>query len=291
MDLPMESTNLSCYVKNDPQVELVEPPAKMYECEKLPFAAEAYPELDLKFFEITQKHKGLCLPLFGIYPIDAPSKCVVAFERDEQIEFAWRTVHEGFYRQVMGLPEEGSPKPKPKSKFQGRVIPKSKFQGRVIVEGYPDQISEIVRAQLQKELKLKMFKGHKKNERLVFTSNFHGIIPKDTKEKIESARPVLGNISIVAEAHDWQCTKEVITRDPLVIGCVGDRWFLIDHFDTTGAEDYIISKFSEAIAGAVENNKICDGFLTNKGKVYRVEYVADKKELVTRALSEFEVRK
>ncbi len=237
MDLQMDTVNLGEYVKNDPNVALAEPPKIMYECEKLPFAVQAYPELGLGFFAITQNSNGATLPLFGYYNLnEADSKCIVTIDHGyalrvkrqrEEME-QWSVRSRGFGAPMMPPPMWGA------------------GGGTVSVEGYPSEVSEMVRSSVMKGTEVVHSSAGIEQSKIKlthYTSSFHGILPEDTKEKIEQAKPVLTDISIVAEAHDWAVTEEVITIDPLVIGRVGKRWFLIDHFDTTGAEDYIVAKY------------------------------------------------
>lgn len=82
-----------------------------------------------------------------------------------------------------------------------------------------------------------------------FRHDFKGLMPKVTKEKITDAMgdflcPETGrhNIFLIKECQDW--TAEVITRDPLVVGILGDQAYLIDHFDCTDMEAYVRKEFT-----------------------------------------------
>jgi len=73
-----------------------------------------------------------------------------------------------------------------------------------------------------------------------FKSEFKGLIPDKTKEKIRKEIDNFdNNIYIVSEA-DWE--EEPVERiDPLIIGIKKDTCFLIDSFDTTSIEDLVVN--------------------------------------------------
>ncbi len=97
---------------------------------------------------------------------------------------------------------------------------------------------------ISKELKEK----YKSIGVLTIRSSFHGLIPPDTRKKIKEAQPVLENIYLVAETkpEEWSVEKHVprFVRDPLVIGVLENKCFLVDKFDTTSLEDYISKEFT-----------------------------------------------
>lgn len=80
-------------------------------------------------------------------------------------------------------------------------------------------------------------------------SHFEGLIPQRIKDKIEEALPIFSDevntcgIYLIRECHDWK--EREITRDPLLIGVLGDEARYLSHFDTTDLEDRIREKFVE----------------------------------------------
>jgi hypothetical protein len=83
----------------------------------------------------------------------------------------------------------------------------------------------------------------------VFSSSFYGILPEETKQEISEAREIIGkNIFLITETtpSDWEMRrnpKPRVVKDPLLVGVVGDKCYLIDHFDTTPVEDYARREF------------------------------------------------
>ena len=77
-----------------------------------------------------------------------------------------------------------------------------------------------------------------------FTSVFTGIIPKETKKRIKSVQKIFGrDIYIIAEAENWE-GEEVPNTDPLVVGVIDDKCFLLDEFDCTPMEEYVRREFN-----------------------------------------------
>ncbi len=77
---------------------------------------------------------------------------------------------------------------------------------------------------------------------LTWESKFVGIIPDDTKAKIKAARADFADktIYLLAEA-DWsEKYIEAPKVDPLVVGIKDGRMYLIDHFDLTTLEKYVM---------------------------------------------------
>lgn len=93
-----------------------------------------------------------------------------------------------------------------------------------------------------------------------FTSTFQGIIPKSVKEGIEVAKPMFTldggssktNIFLIGEGQ-WvrnQMEPEPLRRfDPLVVGWDGEELWLINHFNLTPLERYVIEEFPALPAG------------------------------------------
>ena len=79
------------------------------------------------------------------------------------------------------------------------------------------------------------------------TSTFNGIIPNETKERVRNAERYFNrdDFYIIAETkpEEWQITKK-ITKDPLMTAVKHNKCFLVDHFDTTPLEKFIVNQYS-----------------------------------------------
>jgi hypothetical protein len=76
---------------------------------------------------------------------------------------------------------------------------------------------------------------------------FTGAIPDTTRAKINEARNQFSEIFLAVEAPVWEKNKEVSFRDPdpLVLGMNAQgQFFLIDKFDLTPTEEYIVREFT-----------------------------------------------
>lgn len=81
---------------------------------------------------------------------------------------------------------------------------------------------------------------------LNLVSQFHGFLPQKLKEKIKETEPIFKrDLYLIAETKPeaWSVTK--IIRDPLLVGVIKNKCFLIDHFNTTPIEHYVKSEFTE----------------------------------------------
>ena len=94
-------------------------------------------------------------------------------------------------------------------------------------------------------------------KKLVITAEFNGILPKEAREKARAAKEHFDKLYlIVDQQHRW---KSVLlpdpsprVLDPLLIGELKQdrvrKYYLIDQFDLTEAEQYLADEF------AVESN-------------------------------------
>ena len=91
------------------------------------------------------------------------------------------------------------------------------------------------------------------------SSEFDGILPKETREKARAAKDHFDNLYlIVDQQYHWKSALLADPRpralDPLLIGELkqGDRYkfFLIHQFDLTEAEQYLADEFATKPAGA-----------------------------------------
>lgn len=85
---------------------------------------------------------------------------------------------------------------------------------------------------------------------VTLSSTFNGLFPRETRERIIKAKPLFGNdLFIVAETkpEEWTIGRYVpprLVEEPLVIGVIDDKCFLVDQFDTTPLEDYVRREFT-----------------------------------------------
>jgi hypothetical protein len=89
-------------------------------------------------------------------------------------------------------------------------------------------------------------------KKLFLTATFDGILPKETRRKATQARGHFDNLYLVVDQRNrWKSELLPVPAsallDPLLIGEKRERsrssYFLIDQFDLTKAEDYLIAEF------------------------------------------------
>lgn len=87
-------------------------------------------------------------------------------------------------------------------------------------------------------------------------ARFAGLIPAPIKERVPRYRGLFDELFMVAEAPDWEMTEFTqavserapsirVNRDPLLIGRHGQKYWLLEKFDTTPAEDYVSREFTD----------------------------------------------
>lgn len=92
------------------------------------------------------------------------------------------------------------------------------------------------------------------------TWRFRGVIPASTKVKIRQARSQFTDVYLLAEAplHTWTHRRnqesraararrrmaEIAAYDPIVLGYAANRLWVIDVFDPTPTETYILNEFT-----------------------------------------------
>jgi len=90
-------------------------------------------------------------------------------------------------------------------------------------------------------------------KKLILTAEFDGILPKSTREIALAAKHRFTNLYLIVDQQKrWQSTllRDPVPRalDPLLIGEIkkGDhrRFFLLDQFDLTAAEQYLADEFA-----------------------------------------------
>jgi hypothetical protein len=89
--------------------------------------------------------------------------------------------------------------------------------------------------------------------RLVITAEFNGILPRETRAKARAAKQQFDNLYLIVDQQGrWEAKllPDPMPRelDPLLVGELnaksGRKYFLIDQFDLTGAEQYLIDEFA-----------------------------------------------
>ena len=89
-------------------------------------------------------------------------------------------------------------------------------------------------------------------KKLFLTATFDGILPKETRQKAIHAKGHFDNLYLVVDQQNrWKSellpVRTSALLDPLLIGekreKSGSSYFLIDQFDLTKAEDYLIAEF------------------------------------------------
>jgi hypothetical protein len=90
-------------------------------------------------------------------------------------------------------------------------------------------------------------------KKLVISAEFNGILPKVAREKARAAKDQFDNLYlIVDQQHRWKSAllpdPSPRILDPLLIGELkqgsGCKYFLVDQFDLTGAEQYLAAEFA-----------------------------------------------
>lgn len=84
-----------------------------------------------------------------------------------------------------------------------------------------------------------------KSTNVTIRSIFSGIVPTNIKKEINIAQRIFGaQVYLVAPAH-WTMSSVNVrsTSDPLVIGVLKDKPFLVDSFDCTPIEEYVKQKY------------------------------------------------
>lgn len=72
------------------------------------------------------------------------------------------------------------------------------------------------------------------------SASFSGVLPAGTKRILKEAIPCFDEVDIIAEA-DWEIKK--VRLEPFLVGVVKGDVYLLDHFDTSDLEKYVLSEF------------------------------------------------
>lgn len=102
-----------------------------------------------------------------------------------------------------------------------------------------------------KDVSDKLMEMAKEKKRSIhLATEYIGVIPDVTREKISEAKPMFRDIFLIAEARVWVLSETVIPRprprrsDPIVVGFDGANLWIIDSFDLTPVERYVKLEFS-----------------------------------------------
>ena len=92
-------------------------------------------------------------------------------------------------------------------------------------------------------------KGNKKSISLL--TEYAGMIPKSTRQKIDEAEKLFDGIYIIAEGKNFELVETKIKAapkpndgDPIVVGFDGTNLWVIDTFDLTPIERFVASEFA-----------------------------------------------
>ncbi len=82
-------------------------------------------------------------------------------------------------------------------------------------------------------------------KRSILSANFVGLLPQTTKDKIIALRETGIPTFLVADTH-WKTTEaRVPDPDPLLIALHDKKVYLVDVFDASIEENYVVSEFTE----------------------------------------------
>ncbi len=90
----------------------------------------------------------------------------------------------------------------------------------------------------------------KKKADVILSCSYSGIIPEETRKKIDEYRSKFARLYVLSEAKDWKVTVEekpkppVQLLDPLLVGWDKTDLWLIDHFEMTTLERLVASQFT-----------------------------------------------
>lgn len=88
-----------------------------------------------------------------------------------------------------------------------------------------------------------------KKQSAFLATEYVGLIPESTRQKIITAKESFDEVFILAEVEDWDLSFETVPKprprkvDPLIVGFDGKNLWVVDHFDLTPVEQYIKDEF------------------------------------------------
>ncbi|MBS3093700.1 hypothetical protein J4456_03930 [Candidatus Pacearchaeota archaeon] len=210
--------------------------------EKLPLQLlkierENYPEIDLSFLSMSstlQNDRGeIKAPRFSVYSQKDDFNKFYS-EIEDQVLLSIGNFYISFY--VGG----NSSKDEIYDPF-GKLLIQS-FNFRENLTRYNDY--HIVTPTSKQVKSFRNYVGGKRKT-LNLSSEFNGILPTVTKEKIKIAKSIFPKqVYLFAETKPDEWGHKEYSPDPLIVGVsLDNRTYLVDHFNTTKLEDYVRREF------------------------------------------------
>ncbi len=200
-------------------------------------------EISLNFLSMSKKFKGegfKKVPEFAVYLLK---------KHGAQFKFDDCTIHLSSYGDLnVSLKEiwshhllKGC-----RAKTEQKTARESPSNSHIFAAGEPSWLGMNTAAQvtmMQREMAARMVEPPQFISRMPsfdLTSSFSGVITPSAKEKIEEADKCFEETTLITMAN-WQEKK--IQTDPLIVSIYNGKAYLIDHFDTSQVENYVLSEF------------------------------------------------
>ncbi|MFH1072389.1 MAG: hypothetical protein V1743_03090 [Nanoarchaeota archaeon] len=193
-------------------------PLNLLQAEK---AARIYPELDPSFLSMQQpaKYEGkdICLPRFSVHCVYETTRFNILFNYQEfgnmDVQFSAFYLPDCIFEQyIKGM----------------EFFPKS-TNPRIHRCGDHGYINETPG------------KISKKYNHLLLRTEFHGVIPQETRERLQEAQATFSKnrLFFIKETKPEEWSVQRVTIDPLAVGVIDGKCYLIDKFNTTPFEEYV----------------------------------------------------
>ena len=93
-----------------------------------------------------------------------------------------------------------------------------------------------------------LIKSYRGLKAISLHSSFHGIIPDESRERIQASQEMFGkDIYLVAERtpEDWAVDEyqRKVTVDPIAVGVLYNECYIVDHFNTSPLERYVMKEW------------------------------------------------
>jgi hypothetical protein len=210
----------------------------------------SYPRLSLGFLGETQikEYEGrkFSVPKFGVYNIDNPNLKIII----DKVQSGGKRF--GFLKRKSPI--------KLQVYFDSEDLPKI-FQDNLVRAVDPFTMKSFVgysKSSFSNEPSFyyggsrdeSLIESYRGLESISLNSSFHGIIPEENRRRIESAQEMFeSDIYLVAERtpDDWTINRHQrkITVDPIAIGILDDECYIVDHFDTSHLERYVMKEWTK----------------------------------------------
>ena len=215
-----------------------------------------YSELDLSFLSMHHKIKKFKVPRFAIYKYEGDNKFGIEYSENNPVKSLTKfpeTIEKNLFKTTKKLKRSKLVETLPfivglssgtlclsdivsYMTKTGDSLGPSIIVGTILGTGFGGILGLITYA----GVKIKSSSNNTK-----FSTEFNGLIPVKTKVKAEKAKKDFGEeLYLITETKpkDWKQKK--IVSDPLLIGVLNDKSYLIDHFDCTSMENYIRKEFT-----------------------------------------------